>query len=143
LTPRARTRRCVPQGYLAHTKTPPPKEPTIALCLGPYGGPRGWAFSYVRGSPGPLPPTRWTATLLYKVNLPREKRLSGHFPHTFGQVPRRFWGCRNIRSPPSGVWPLEISRTPIVHVGFKTATFQKTTCTRIRSPTSCLCHIGI
>jgi len=38
-------------GYLAHKKTPPPQDPTVGLCLGPYGGPRGWAFSYERGTP--------------------------------------------------------------------------------------------
>ena len=30
----------VSQGYLAHKKAPP-SDPTVALCLGPYGGPRG------------------------------------------------------------------------------------------------------
>jgi hypothetical protein len=24
---------------------------TVGLCLGPYGGPRGWAVSYERGTP--------------------------------------------------------------------------------------------
>jgi len=35
------------QGYLAHNKLPP----TVGLCLGPCGGPRGWVFSYERGTP--------------------------------------------------------------------------------------------
>ena len=30
--------------------TPPPKDPTVGLCLGPCGGPRGWMFSYKRGT---------------------------------------------------------------------------------------------
>ena len=29
------------QGYLAHKKTLPPSDPTVGLCLGSYGGPRG------------------------------------------------------------------------------------------------------
>jgi hypothetical protein len=29
------------QGYLAHKKRPPPEDPTVGLCLAPYGGPRG------------------------------------------------------------------------------------------------------
>ena len=29
------------QGYLAHKKLPPPKSPTVGLCLGPNGGARG------------------------------------------------------------------------------------------------------
>ena len=28
-----------------------PQDPTVALCLGPYGGPRDSAFSYERGNP--------------------------------------------------------------------------------------------
>ena len=39
------------QGYLAHEKTPPPQDPTVGVCLGPCGGPRGWMFSYERGTP--------------------------------------------------------------------------------------------
>jgi hypothetical protein len=35
------------QGYLADKKTPSP----VGLCLGPYGGPRGWASSHGRGNP--------------------------------------------------------------------------------------------
>ena len=33
------------QGYLAQKKTPPPQGPTVGLCLGPYGGPRGMGVS--------------------------------------------------------------------------------------------------
>ena len=29
------------QGYLAYEKPPHPEDPTVGLCLGPYGGPRG------------------------------------------------------------------------------------------------------
>ena len=36
------------QGHLAH-KTPPPYDPTVALCLGTYGDPRGGG--YERGTP--------------------------------------------------------------------------------------------
>ena len=32
------------QGYLAHKKQHPPQDPTVGLCLGPYGGPRGGLF---------------------------------------------------------------------------------------------------
>jgi len=35
------------QGYLAHKK----QDPTVGLCLGPYGSPRGWTVSYERGTP--------------------------------------------------------------------------------------------
>ena len=39
------------QGYLAHKKQPPPQEPTVALCRGIYGDPRGVGVSYERGTP--------------------------------------------------------------------------------------------
>ena len=39
------------QGYLAHKKNAPPSGPTVAFCLGPYGDPRGWAFSSGRSTP--------------------------------------------------------------------------------------------
>ena len=29
----------------------PSQDPSVGLCLGPYGGPRGWAVSYERGTP--------------------------------------------------------------------------------------------
>ena len=38
-------------GYIAHKKTPPPKDPTVGPCLVSYGAPREWAFSYERGTP--------------------------------------------------------------------------------------------
>ena len=41
------------QGYLAHKKQRPPWDPTVGLCLGPYGGPRWGAVSYERGTPVP------------------------------------------------------------------------------------------
>ena len=31
-------------------KTAPPQDPTVGLCLGPYGGPRGGAVYYDRGT---------------------------------------------------------------------------------------------
>ena len=33
----------------------PPWDLTVELCLGPYGGPREWTFSYERGTPARLP----------------------------------------------------------------------------------------
>ena len=40
------------QGYLAHEKMPPPpSDPTVALCVGPYGVPGGVVVSYERGTP--------------------------------------------------------------------------------------------
>ena len=38
------------QGYLAHKKHPPPKDTTVALCLGTYDGPKGVGVSYERGT---------------------------------------------------------------------------------------------
>ena len=41
------------QWHLTHKKTHPPLEDptcTVGLSLGPYGGPRGVAFSYERGT---------------------------------------------------------------------------------------------
>ena len=38
------------QGYLAH-ETPPPQDPTVALCLGFFDDPRGMGVSYERGTP--------------------------------------------------------------------------------------------
>ena len=32
-------------------RPPTPQDPTVGLCLGPYGGPDGEAFTYVRGTP--------------------------------------------------------------------------------------------
>ena len=40
------------QGYITHGKLPPPKDPTVGLCLGPYGGPRKGVISYDRGTSG-------------------------------------------------------------------------------------------
>ena len=37
---------CRIQGYLAHENPPPPQDPTVALCIESYGGPRGGAVSY-------------------------------------------------------------------------------------------------
>ena len=37
----------VPRAY----ETAFPQDPPVAICLGPYGGPGGWAFSYERGIP--------------------------------------------------------------------------------------------
>jgi hypothetical protein len=34
----------------------PPKDPTAGRCLGPYDGPRGWAFSYDRATPAHTKP---------------------------------------------------------------------------------------
>ena len=36
------------QEYLAHRKPPPPLGPTVAICLWPYGGPRGEGCSNPR-----------------------------------------------------------------------------------------------
>ena len=38
-------------------ETAAPEGPTVCLCLWPYGGPRGRAFSYERGTPVT---TQWT-----------------------------------------------------------------------------------
>ena len=42
---------CSLQGYLARKKTPPPLDPTVGVCLGSCGSPRGGALSYERGNP--------------------------------------------------------------------------------------------
>ena len=39
---------CVLQGYLAHENPPPPQDPTVALCLGTYGDPRGTPVQRLR-----------------------------------------------------------------------------------------------
>ena len=39
------------QGFLAHEKTPLSRDPTVSICVGPYGGPMGSAVSYERGTP--------------------------------------------------------------------------------------------
>ena len=39
------------QGYLAHKNPTPSYDPTVALCLGTYGGPMGVGVSYERGTP--------------------------------------------------------------------------------------------
>ena len=39
------------QGYFAPKTRPPPQDPTVGSCTGPYGGPRGGAVSYERGTP--------------------------------------------------------------------------------------------
>ena len=39
------------QGYLSHKKTAPPWDPTVGICLVPYGSPKGGAVYYERGTP--------------------------------------------------------------------------------------------
>ena len=39
------------QGYLAHKNNLPPYDPTVALCLGLYGGPRGGGRFLMREVP--------------------------------------------------------------------------------------------
>jgi hypothetical protein len=59
---------------------------------------------------------------------------------TYKNIPLLQWGVLQSRvvapsrSVPDGkpVQPLKTAGTPILHVGFKTATFQTTICTRIR-----------
>jgi len=45
-------------GYLAYKKHPPPKDPTVALCLGPYRDPMGVGVSYERGTSVLKPSTK-------------------------------------------------------------------------------------
>ena len=40
-----------PTGVPRSQETASRWDPTVGLCLGPYGGPRGWAFSYERVIP--------------------------------------------------------------------------------------------
>ena len=47
------------QGYLAQKKPPFPQDPTVGLCLGLYGGPRGAVFSYERDAPVTESPDLW------------------------------------------------------------------------------------
>ena len=44
---------CLTRGYRCTSliRNRPPCDPTVGLCLGPYGGPMGVAFFYARGSP--------------------------------------------------------------------------------------------
>ena len=39
------------QGVLGSYKNAPSQDPTVGLCLGAYGGPRGLAFSCEQGIP--------------------------------------------------------------------------------------------
>ena len=39
------------QAYLAHKRQPLPWDPTVGLCLGPYGGPGEVGVSYERDAP--------------------------------------------------------------------------------------------
>ena len=50
------------QGHLAH-KTPPPQDPTVALCLGTYGDLREVGVSYERGTPVPRRKQQQSETL--------------------------------------------------------------------------------
>ena len=38
-------------GYLALKKHPQKENPTVGICLGPHGGPKGSAVFYERGTP--------------------------------------------------------------------------------------------
>ena len=38
------------QGYLAYKNPPPPEDPSVALCLGNFGDPRGVGVFYERGT---------------------------------------------------------------------------------------------
>jgi len=40
-----------PTGVPHLQENAPPRDPTVGLCLGSWGGPRGWAFCYWRGTP--------------------------------------------------------------------------------------------
>ena len=53
-----------------------PHGPTVGRCLGPYGGPRGWALFYERGTPpssrgGPIHPEVYYEALLCEEKVPR------------------------------------------------------------------------
>jgi len=39
------------KGVPRSKETAPPQDPTVGLCLGPHGSPRGGAVSYERGTP--------------------------------------------------------------------------------------------
>ena len=58
---------CSLQGYLAHKTPPPPKDPTVGPCLGSYGGSRGGAVSYERGTPVALRP--FTVPYLVQIGI--------------------------------------------------------------------------
>ena len=47
----AKRLKSTPTGAPRSYETAPPYDPTIGLYLGPYGGPRGGALSYDRGTP--------------------------------------------------------------------------------------------
>ena len=62
------------QVYLAHNP-PPPWGPTVGLCLGPYGGPRGAPVSYERGTPVALDaPWVYMGVRVGSAGLPRGKK---------------------------------------------------------------------
>ena len=42
------------QGYVAQKNPPPPKDPTVSLCLGTYGDPRGVGVSREGDTPVPV-----------------------------------------------------------------------------------------
>jgi len=48
---RLRFRGAVSTGVPHSSETAPPKDPTVGLPLGPYGGLRGGAVSFERGTP--------------------------------------------------------------------------------------------
>ena len=52
------------QGYLAHKTPPPPWDPTVVLCLGTYGDPRGVGVSYERGIPAAQPSRNFRLSML-------------------------------------------------------------------------------
>ena len=66
----------------------PPEDSTVVLCPGPYGGPRGWAFSYERGTPVhsgkilPAPKLEWREFLPNSLssNYPLSSKLGTNKP---------------------------------------------------------------
>ena len=75
------------QGYPAHKKQPPPHDPTVGLCLGPYGGPGEVGVSCERGTPaGPISEFKVGAPSLLKCVLVQFPHIS----HDLGEPPRLF-----------------------------------------------------
>jgi len=56
-------------GVLRSYETPPPYDPTVALCLGTFGDPRGVGVSDERGTPLTVSLPRMQGTFVYESLL--------------------------------------------------------------------------
>ena len=95
-------------------ETPLLWDPTVGLCLGPYGAPRGLAFSYERGTPAgrmefplPLSAKPWLASMGIAALIPPSRKEKSATlqtsQHSNREGGRPSW-CRRVPSHPKWLY---------------------------------------